>query len=332
MRETLEPFLHLLMTRTQEYEHLQALLTNPNTRYRDTELLLHLKRLPKFVPTIERLELSKYHYSPEIEALAACLLQNPITDHYHFETVCNYPSTTKHTTIELEQMRQFLSHFLQDLRERLLSPSCKLVINQQQSKANRSYRSMCQYVEALFAKQARQVVIRVDVGYGKDTNITLEQFECDLEKLFEHTRTKPIFAYLNGFICKIEYGVSKKHHAHLLLFFDSSKRNGYGAWNIAQGICEHWCKNVASAQGTSRNVHNDAKKYEKLGILGIGTIHVSDTKMMNNLKNHVVSYLCNRKQFIKPKNRPNMKLLRRGNMPEILDVKRGAPRKMGVVI
>ena len=208
MRETLEPLLHLLMTRTHEYEHLQALLTNPNTRYRDTELLLHLKLLPKFIPSIERLELNKYHYSPEIEALAACLLQNPITDHYHFERVCNYPSTTtKHTTIELEQMRHFLSHFLQDLRERLLSPSCKLVINQQQSKANRSYRSMCKYVEALFAKQARQVVIRVDVGYGEDTNITLEQFESDLEKLFEHTRTKPIFSYLNGFICKIEYGV-----------------------------------------------------------------------------------------------------------------------------
>lgn len=333
MKETLEPLLHLLMTRTQEYEHLQALLTNPNTRYRDTELLLHLKLLPKFIPSIERLELNKYHYSPEIEALAACLLQNPITDHYHFETVCNYPTATKHnTTIDLEHMRQFLSHFLKDLRERLLSPECRKLITQQQSKANRSYRSMCQYVDALFAKQARQVVIRVDVGYGENTHITLEQFESDLERLYDHTRTKPIFAYLNGFICKIEYGVSKKLHAHLLLFFDSSKRNGYGAWDIAEGICKHWCNHVASAKGTFRNVHTDAKKYEKLGRLGIGTIHVSDTKMMNNLKNYVVGYLCNRKQHIKPKNRPNMKLLRRGNMPDILDVKRGAPRKMGVVI
>jgi hypothetical protein len=333
MKETLEPFLNLLMTQTHEYEHLQALLTKPNTRYHESKLLLLLKLLPKFIASIEHLELRKYHYSPEVEALAACLSQNPITDYFHFETVCHYPKPPEHNPcIELEQMRHFLSHFLKDLRERLLSPACRQIINQQQSKANRSYRSMCEYVDALFAKQARQVVIRVDVGYGEDTHITLEQFESDLERLYDHTRTKPIFAHLNGFICKIEYGVSKKLHAHLLLFFDSSKRDGYGAWNIAQSICDHWCNHVASAEATFRNVHNDAKKYKELGRLGIGIVHVSDTAMMNILKNYVVGYLCARKQYIKPKNRPNMKLLRRGNMPEIHDVKRGAPRKLGVVI
>lgn len=330
MRDSLETFLTLLITEPNQYQHLQALLTNqPNTPAVDKNNLKVIFRwLPRFIEYTERLNHAQYRYSLEVETFVDCLKDHPLDPSQlcFLATVCQYPKPNR--ILEIDSLRHWLSDFLHDLRQRLLSPQLQKEIALQQKQVNRNYKTMCQYVDTLFAHHARQVVIRVDLGYVQDAPVTLEQFEDDLNRLYEHTRTKPLFNHLNGFIYKIEYGITKGLHAHLLLFFDGSKRNGYGAWDLAKSIGEYWKNVIVSELGSYWNSHDDVKKYQQLGLLAIGIVHVNDTVAIHNLKTHVIDYLCRRKQYIKPRNRPKMRLIRKGDMPKIPTVKRGAPRKV----
>jgi hypothetical protein len=169
----------------------------------------------------------------------------------------------------------------------------------------------------------------VDLSYIKDANVSLEQLEEDLERLNHRMGYAELFDHKVGHLFKIEYGLDKGLHVHCLFFFDGSKRKGSSDWFLAKSIGEYWCDVVVGAYGRYWNCHDDKENYERLGLLGIGDIHYTDVLMINNLK-QIVEYFCKRQQYIKPRDKPKMQLIRSGNLPDTDGVKRGAPRK-GIV-
>jgi hypothetical protein len=116
-------------------------------------------------------------------------------------------------------------------------------------------------------------------------------------------------------------------HAHVLLFFDGSKRNNSSHIHLAEEIGNYWKNIITKGRGAYWNVNANAERYDKLGRLGIGVINWYDTELRRNLKDFVVSYLCKEDQYFRSKRGPKVKLLRRGDFPEMPVTRCGAPRK-----
>jgi hypothetical protein len=281
-------------------------------------LQFYLRNLPTYI--VQALELSRdYHYSLEIEVFLSWLQNNDIPyDDIDFINFCKYPRV--HNNPIALRVIQLLS----DLQQRLTSPQLKSQIALQNKQANRTYKVMSGYIDRLFDIHARLVAIRVDLGYEKYTRVTLEEFEKDLNHLFNNAKQNHLFRDLVGHMTKIEFGLSKELHAHVLLIFNGQERKGSSHVYIARAITEYWESIIPNGLGW--NVNAKYREYEAKGTLGIGEIHFKETDKITNLKQHVVEYLCRRKQFIKPKNKPKMKLIRRGDLPPVPEVKLGRRR------
>jgi hypothetical protein len=194
---------------------------------------------------------------------------------------------------------------------------------------NDRYKKYCEYVDALFKIRARLVVVRVDLYYEKQysNQMSIIDLVNDLDHLFRNERCNSLFDDREGYIVKLEYGVDKGVHCHVLLFFNGSERKNSSHVYFAEQIGEYWVNTITKGRGAYWNVNDNADDFDRLGRRGIGVINWSDTRLLKNLKEHVVGYLCKGDQFIKPKFGPKVRLYRRGEFPETPAIKRGRPRK-----
>lgn len=78
------------------------------------------------------------------------------------------------------------------------------------------------YVKALFNKYARLLVVRVDLGYYKMVQTSYQQFITDIDTFLKKISYHPVFQNKVGYIWKLEYGLQKGFHVHLLVFFDGA--------------------------------------------------------------------------------------------------------------
>ncbi|MFZ6681075.1 hypothetical protein [Undibacterium sp. Tian12W] len=200
----------------------------------------------------------------------------------------------------------------------------------QAKEANERYTDYCNYVNALFDCCDRLVVLRVDLVYHKELTgkTSLEMALADLDRLFANMRNNYLFESLEGYIVKTEYGIERGIHFHLVLFFNGSARNGSSHIFHARQIGQYWSEVITRGRGWYWNCNRDAKNYQKMGRLGVGLIHWSDTDLRNNLLEHVVGYVCKQDQCFRSLLLPRAKLIRRGQYPAILNVKRGRPRML----
>ena len=324
---SLEIFLDLLTKERAQYEAIQSVLTDaPHAPKRiQSELQLYLTLLPPILFRIDCLNRTKYRYSPQVETFLDCLKANPIHDHVAFRAICRYLKPARSSTSqELEQMRGFVSHFLSDLRTRLLNKSVQAQITKRERDAQDSFNRMRDYVNSLFAAHARYVVLRIDLGYLKDCGVELEQVQRDLQHLRANMRHNAIFDDLEGHIAKIEFGLDKGFHIHLLLFFDGQKRTGFADISYAKRIGDYWVNSIAKPHGEYWNCNADKKQYQDRGLLGIGTVNISDVQTMDNLFT-IVKYFSKAKQFIKLRSNPKIRMFRTGKRLKP-KTKRGAVR------
>ena len=330
MRDSLEDFLNT-MKDINQYHQLQGLLTG--NVLEGTPNAFALKKLfgllPRYIKDTVYLDTAHYHYSPEVEAFVDCLREcPPPMDTIFLEPICKRPTrSTSKARLYADPLRDYLSHFLTLLHQRLLSREVKLALVAQRKQANRGFKEMKRYIDTLFSLCANQVVIRLDLGYTSGSRIELDQFEKDLTRFFDAVRNISLFKGYRGHVVKIEFGVSRGLHAHLLLFFNGGIRKGSSHAYLAKQIGEYWMNNIVKTNGFYWNVNDNEAHYEELETSGIGIVSVKDTAKFDKLKDIVLGYLCCAKQHIKPRNKPKMRLIRKGDMPLVPPVKRGAPIK-----
>jgi hypothetical protein len=83
------------------------------------------------------------------------------------------------------------------------------------------------------------VVLRLDLSYQKHIaeSKTFEDLRNHLDKMRNNARhNDTIFKGLDGYIFKVEFGLDKKIHAHVFLFFDGNKRLGSSDVFHAEGV------------------------------------------------------------------------------------------------
>jgi len=226
-----------------------------------------------------------------------------------------------------EQVRVFINDFFKDLCLRLREPKIRREILRVRKAAESNTKEYCRYVRNHFAARTPINVIKIDLSYQKGTRVSIKDLIKDLEHFHRNMRHKPkLFKGLFGYIEKIEYGLSKGLHIHVLLFFTSERQSNADVY-LAQSIGEYWVNEITGGKGSYWNGNANKKQFEALGRLGIGEIHAHDEKAINHLC-HIVTYMCKVEQFIRPVANPKTKLLRRGGMPRLTYPKRGRPRNI----
>lgn len=184
------------------------------------------------------------------------------------------------------------------------------------------------YVDALFERSARLMIVRVDLYYSKDVeqpvDITCDGdvLNSDLQRMLNNTRHNGLFKYLKGYILKLECGNDRGPHIHCLLFYDGSKVQK-DAW-YARAVGEYWSSVVTMGRGAYWNCHAIPDQYRRKAI---GAINYYDVVARVNLQ-LVVSYFCKTEQLIENEGPVKFRSMRRGVMPT-LDLKSnvGRPRQ-----
>lgn len=186
-----------------------------------------------------------------------------------------------------------------------------------------STKSLLSYIDALYAKHSRMLVIRLDVGYRKVEGsghalLTHEEVAEHRKRLFGYIR-RGYRAKLLGYAWTLEFGRVKGFHYHLLLFFDANQAKS--DFLIGEELGYVWCSMATEGMGTFHNCNRNHYANH-----GIGAVHVAHKDAMDSLRNDVASYLTKPCFYVRHVVK-GAHTFDHGNKPKLPKIKRGRPRK-----
>ena len=325
----LECFVNELLS-NDEIPFLPYLGTDGEKWYTPASLAIkYFVSMPDFIDVVNRLS-PKYAYSEPINAfITCCHAMGLLSERLEWRHISNDSKKTDPRFGDVTAAEIF-NTLVQAIRSEWKIKNLQAKVNARKQDVADQKAEYCKYADSLFCDRARLVLVRIDLFYEKQYGDSIDVFDMtkDLYRLFNNNaRRNSLFAFMIGYIVKLEYGVDKGIHAHVLLFFDGSKRNNSSHIHLAEEIGNYWKNIITKGRGAYWNVNAKAGRYDKLGRLGIGVINWYDTDLRRNLTDFVVSYLCKEDQYFRSKWGPKVKLLRKGDFPEIPVNRRGAPRK-----
>ncbi|MBC4252788.1 inovirus-type Gp2 protein [Klebsiella pneumoniae] len=168
-----------------------------------------------------------------------------------------------------------INDVLRRFREEAQSATHKRQLRNFQRAASKNLKGALDYVDHLFERHARLLVLRVDLSWRKDfvknQTISTAMARQHRQRLFKRVKSHPLFQHCLGYIWKLEYGQYKGFHYHMCFFFDGSKVRG--DITLARHIGELWEKEITNGQGLYFNCNAIASTYAQSGI---GDIHYTD--------------------------------------------------------
>ncbi len=166
----------------------------------------------------------------------------------------------------------------------------------------KNYQSMTSYIDNLFLRHSRLLVVRIDLAYRKNIDVrfmnTNEVYEAywqateDREHLFRNMRSNRLFNHMVGYIWRLEYGNEKGFHYHFIFFYDGSAVQQ--DITIARMIGQYWENNITQYRGLAYNCNAHKEKYERCGI---GMIDWKNFELIANLK-LAAQYLAKPDEYI----------------------------------
>jgi hypothetical protein len=204
------------------------------------------------------------------------------------------------------------------------------IIDNHERAMRKNVASLLEYLRGMHEAHAKLVVVRLELGYSKDFRNSSGSSGVNPIDVKRHMRALLKFLArryptLVGYVWKLEYGLLKSYHYHLMLFF-----NGHEVREdvtLGKLIGDHWSKVVTADTGTSWNCNAKKETYEKLGLLGIGTIHYSDVEGRENLERAAL-YLTKVDYYVRL-NAPEVgRTFGKGSLRVTVSPRRGRPRKI----
>jgi hypothetical protein len=213
-----------------------------------------------------------------------------------------------------------VNRFVADIKLEGNSIAFKRTAKAHERSANKNFKSLIEYIDALFDARARLCVIRIDLHYqaGVAGRITADIAKAHLTRLLRTTHSLVAFDGLVGYAWKMEYGLSRNFHFHMLFFFDGSvKREDV---NIAQMIGEHWKNTITEGEGSYWNCNRHKHEYR---FLGIGMINHFDAGLRDGLR-RIAVYFAKTDYYIQMASPDGGKTFGKGEKPQKSN--RGRPR------
>lgn len=180
---------------------------------------------------------------------------------------------------EARKLMAHLNRCVDQIRQEVKSKSFLAKLNSYQRSSNKNYKELTEYVDALFERHARLLVLRVDLSYSKENSkTTQDQAKQDRQRLFENARSNKLFGDMVGYIWKLEHGPEKGFHYHMMFFFDGSKvREDI---TLAKRIGEYWKEVITKGRGLYYNCNAVKLTYASCGI---GMIEHADAELRAGL-------------------------------------------------
>lgn len=216
---------------------------------------------------------------------------------------------------------------LNELVESLRSSATSAAITKRQKNheraVNKNASSVRRYLEALFRRCSRLLVIRLDLYYPK----THEPLDASTlhgmrARFIRHISSK---LPMKGFIWTIEFGERRKSHCHLLLLLD-----GNDVWadeSIAKMLGEYWKEEITYGLGGYWNCNADKASYERRGINALGMVAYGDSEKRKHLDSAAM-YLVKVDGLVRLCVPGLSRTFGRGVMPRQPTVHSGRPRKV----
>lgn len=214
---------------------------------------------------------------------------------------------------------EIFNDLLDEMRTLARSLEFKKRAYDRQYGAVRNYQSCARYIDALFARHARLLVLRLDFGYRKAHCSTIEEAQKDIERYLNNRRNNRLFDTWVGYIIKLECTPDKGPHFHCIFFLDGSE--SHQDVYLAQEYGYYWEK-ITEGQGVFFNCNMKKRNYE---YCGVGMIHHADAQMRENLL-LPVRYITKAEQSLLMKASPKSRTLWKGEMPAARASNVGRPR------
>ncbi|WP_181926058.1 YagK/YfjJ domain-containing protein [Pseudomonas citronellolis] len=213
-----------------------------------------------------------------------------------------------------------LNSCVERIRSEVCSSKFQARLNRYQRSGNKNLKEINRYIDALFGFYSRLLVLRVDLSYRKEySDISLEKAISDRVRLFCNARSNKIFSEMVGYVWKLEHGMEKGFHFHVMFFYDGSKvREDV---TRAQRIGEYWKREITGYRGIYYNCNASKARYKSCGI---GMINHDDALAIEWLRQAAV-YLAKSDLYMKVKT--TRRGMGKGKMPAI-KVRRGRPRRI----
>lgn len=211
-----------------------------------------------------------------------------------------------------------LNSIADQIRDKTRSSSFKARLNSYHRSANKNYRALVKYEQALFDSYSRILVLRLDLSYRKECCGVAQKVALQHRKrLFENARSNKIFEHMLGYVTKLEHGMKKGFHFHCIFFFDGARvREDI---TLAMRIGEYWGSVITRGKGGYYNCNRAKEKYRRCGI---GMVTHSNVEMREGLRLAMV-YIAKTDLFMKLK--AEGRALTKGVMPAARSG-RGRPR------
>lgn len=196
---------------------------------------------------------------------------------------------------EVEGFVQKLNSCVDSIRKGARSKGFLAKLRNYQRSSNKNYKELTDYVNALFERYSRLLVLRVDLGYQKQYSSTTQAgAKQDREHLFRNTRSNKLFDDMVGYIWKLEHGQEKGFHYHMMFFFDGAKVREDGT--LVKRIGQYWLDVITKGRGVYYNCNADKSRYKSCGI---GMVDHRDSPMRDTLNSLAVPYLTKTDLYMK---------------------------------
>ena len=246
-----------------------------------------------------------------------------------------------------------LNRRIEHLRADLRSPATACAVDN----LNRGHRSnvvsLAEYLNGLFERHSRLLVIRLDVGYEqglalnqhmalhgvvvstrperqfpsrRDPNtdrgglVTANQLGLHRDQLLAFIR-RTYGENFCGYAWKLEYGARKGYHYHLVLFFDGARLRK--DVTIAMHIGEHWRTVITGGQGVYYNCNAPEVTYIHRCV---GPLSWNSPQRRTGLA-YLCAYLLKPDLYVRLELEPGQRIFGKGGLPKpAFQIRRGRPR------
>lgn len=216
--------------------------------------------------------------------------------------------------ITIENLQDFVHTLNNQYTEPMLflDPNGKLRLTRGTYKHQRQFDSLCSYINNLFKRYSRLLVVRMDLKYTQEYSpyCSIEQATKDLKHFLLNRRANNLFKHMVGYVWKFEQGsLYDGLHFHCLFFFNSAYVKNYSYY--ANEIGQYWQSVITKNRGIYR--YFTPQTYNQMHYPAVGVIHRSDVSARLGLFN-LMAYLSKPDQAVDLA--PNYRSIGYGQLPK----------------
>ncbi|WOB92450.1 inovirus-type Gp2 protein [Providencia sp. PROV175] len=172
----------------------------------------------------------------------------------------------KYWMVDSPKHVQWLNEVFREFQSTLKSPDYKKQVRAFEQGAQKNYRRAQQYIDSLYQRYSKLLVVRVDLSYksGICHRVKAHHLRQHRQALYKAINRDRLFSCCVGYILKLEFGMEKGFHYHALFFFDGQKvRRDI---TLGKHIGELWQERITEWAGLYFNCNYQKERYRELGL------------------------------------------------------------------